>query len=104
MDKILQKLSGGQKNVLLKNHTTYKIGGPAKYFFVAKSKEDLMAAIKAAKDFKLPIFILGINAVLLSESGQSATHALAAIAGIAMLAFVGLPTAISAALQNAINQ
>ena len=59
MDKILQKLSGGQKNVLLKNYTTYKIGGPAKYFFAAKTKEKLTEAIAVAKKNKLPVFILG---------------------------------------------
>ena len=33
-----------KKNILLKNYTTFKIGGPAKYFFEAKSKEDLIEA------------------------------------------------------------
>ena len=70
VDKILQKLSGVKKNVLLKIYTTYKIGGPAKYFFVAKTKEDLMVAIAAAKDFKLPIFILGGGSnLLISDKG-----------------------------------
>ena len=48
-----------QKNVLLKNYTTYKIGGPAKYFLIVKNKEDLIEATKLAKELKLPVFILG---------------------------------------------
>jgi UDP-N-acetylmuramate dehydrogenase len=40
-------------------HTTFKIGGPARYFFTAKSEKDIKAAIKAAKDNNLPFFILG---------------------------------------------
>ncbi|MCX6722144.1 MAG: UDP-N-acetylmuramate dehydrogenase [Candidatus Staskawiczbacteria bacterium] len=69
-DKILQKLPGAQKNVLLAKYTTYKIGGPAKYFFVAKTKEDLMNAIKIAKEAKLPVFILGGGSnLLISEKG-----------------------------------
>jgi len=67
---ISEKLPGVQKNVLLKDFTTYKIGGPAKYFFIAKTKEDLMLAIKTAKEFKLPVFILGGGSnLLISDKG-----------------------------------
>jgi len=54
-----------KKNVLLKNHTTIKIGGQAKYLFEAKTKEDLILAIKTAKKLKLPFFILGGGSKLL---------------------------------------
>jgi UDP-N-acetylmuramate dehydrogenase len=58
------------KNVLLKDYTTFKIGGPAKYFFVAKSKEDLIKAIEISKKNKLPIFILGGGSnILFSDKG-----------------------------------
>jgi len=69
-DKILRALPGVQKNILLKDYTSYKIGGPAKYFFVAKTKEDLLVAVKTAKNFALPIFILGGGSnLLISEKG-----------------------------------
>ena len=77
-DKILSRQGGipqeagkkFQKDVLLKNYTTYKIGGPAKYFFVVKSKEDLMVVAQAAKKMKLPIFILGGGSnLLISDKG-----------------------------------
>lgn len=59
-----------QKNVLLKNYTTYKIGGPAEYFFIAKTKDDLIKAIKTAKNFKSPIFVLGGGSnLLISDNG-----------------------------------
>jgi len=48
-----------QKNVLLSKHTTFKIGGPAKYFCIAGNKEDLIKAIKKVKELKVPFFILG---------------------------------------------
>ncbi|MDP2741408.1 MAG: UDP-N-acetylmuramate dehydrogenase [bacterium] len=54
-----------QRNVLLKNHTTFKIGGPAEYFFVAKKKEDLIEAVKFAKKNKLKITVLGGGSNLL---------------------------------------
>ncbi|MBI2625134.1 MAG: UDP-N-acetylmuramate dehydrogenase [Candidatus Nealsonbacteria bacterium] len=52
-------ISNFQKNVPLNNHTTFKIGGPAKYFFAAKTKEDIIQAINWAKKNDLPFFILG---------------------------------------------
>ena len=68
--KIEQKLKGFKKNILLKNYTTFKIGGSAKYFFVARTKEDLIKAIQKAKALKLPFFILGGGSnVLVNDSG-----------------------------------
>jgi len=57
--KIEEKLPGIKVNVLLKNYTTFRIGGRAQFFFVAKEKKELIKAIKVAKKFKLPFFILG---------------------------------------------
>ncbi len=54
-----------QKNVLLKNYTTFRIGGKAKYFLKAETKEDLIGAIKLAKKMKLPFFVLGGGSNLL---------------------------------------
>jgi len=65
-----EKLVGIKKEVSLKDYTTYKIGGPAKYFFVAKTKDSLMRALEAAKENKLPIFILGGGSnLLISDKG-----------------------------------
>jgi len=69
IEKLLPEV---QKNILLKKCTTFKIGGPAKYFFTAKTKKDLVKAIKAAKRFKLPFFVLGKGSnVLFSDKGYS---------------------------------
>lgn len=59
-----------KKNVSLKNYTTFRIGGKAKYFFVAKTKDNLIEAIKTAKKKKLPFFILGDGSnLLVSDKG-----------------------------------
>ncbi len=59
-----------KKNVLLKNYTTFKIGGRAKYFLKAKTKEELIKAIKIAEQKKLPFFILGKGSnLLVSDKG-----------------------------------
>jgi len=70
MTNIKKVLPGVKENILLKNYTTFRIGGPAKYFFVAKTKEDLIKAILAAKKLKLPFFILGGGSnLLVSDKG-----------------------------------
>lgn len=57
-------------DISLKNHTTFRIGGRAKYFFKAKTKEDLILAVKAAKKFNLPFYILGGGSkLLISDKG-----------------------------------
>jgi UDP-N-acetylmuramate dehydrogenase len=59
-----------KKNILLKNQTTFRIGGAAKYFFEAKTKTELISAIKLAKKRKLPFFILGGGSnLLVSDKG-----------------------------------
>lgn len=74
MDEVLKILKkhfpDAKKNVLMKIHTTFKIGGPARYFLVAQSKEDLVQAIKIAKKLKLNIFVLGGGSnLLVSDKG-----------------------------------
>jgi UDP-N-acetylmuramate dehydrogenase len=59
-----------RKNVPLKNHTTFRIGGKAEYFFTAKTKEDIIEAVRWAVKRKLPFFILGGGSnVLISDKG-----------------------------------
>jgi len=54
----------------LSKYTTFKIGGPAKYFFIAQSNEDLVRAVTFAKKLKLAFYILGNGSnVLISDSG-----------------------------------
>ena len=71
MNKKFKKLLPGiRENISLKNYNTFRIGGKARYFFVAKNKEDLIKAIKLTKDFKLPLFVLGNGSnLLISDEG-----------------------------------
>jgi UDP-N-acetylmuramate dehydrogenase len=48
-----------QKNVQLSNFVTFKLGGPAEYFFEAKNINELVAAIDFATKQKIPWFVLG---------------------------------------------
>jgi len=54
----------------LKKYTTFKIGGPAKFFVVVKNKAQLFKAVKAAVDLKIPFTILGGGSnVLIADKG-----------------------------------
>jgi UDP-N-acetylmuramate dehydrogenase len=62
--------SGLKANEPLSKHTNFKIGGPAKYFFTAKSTEELVHAIQVADELKLPMLILGGGSnVLVADVG-----------------------------------
>lgn len=54
-----------KQNEILAKHTTFAIGGPAKYFVSAKTKEDVLEAIEFAKNKNLPFFLLGGGSNLL---------------------------------------
>lgn len=59
-----------KENILLKDYTTFKIGGPAKFLFIAKSTEDIINAIGVAKKSGIPFYLLGSGAnVLVSDKG-----------------------------------
>jgi len=57
-----------QRNISLKNYTTFKIGGLSKYFFIAETKASLIEAIRAAKKDNLPFFVLGAGSNVLIQS------------------------------------
>jgi UDP-N-acetylmuramate dehydrogenase len=54
----------------LKPYTTFKIGGPARYFILAASVEDFRQAVQFAAEKKLPLFVLGGGSnILVSDRG-----------------------------------
>jgi UDP-N-acetylmuramate dehydrogenase len=58
------------ENVSLSTYTTFRIGGPARYFVVVKSTNDIVEALKYAQDSSLKIFVLGGGSnILVSDSG-----------------------------------
>lgn len=58
-------LKGLRINVPLAPHTTFNIGGSARYFFSAKTTEDIKKALQFAKQERIPFFILGAGSKLL---------------------------------------
>jgi UDP-N-acetylmuramate dehydrogenase len=52
-------LLGVKENIPLAPYTTFKIGGYARYFFVARTTKGIVQAVKAARSLRIPFFILG---------------------------------------------
>lgn len=58
------------EHVPLAPFTTFKIGGPARYFLKVKTKAELVTALVEANQAKLPVFILGGGSdVLVHDKG-----------------------------------
>lgn len=59
-----------QQNVVLAPYATFKIGGPAEYFVIVKSKEELFYAVHAAQKARIKLWLLGAGSnVLISDKG-----------------------------------
>ena len=54
----------------MKNHTTFRIGGPARFYAIPKTEEELSEIIKLCNQYEVPFFILGNGSnLLVSDEG-----------------------------------
>ncbi len=59
-----------QENILLKDFTTFRTGGPAKYFCRVQNIDELKEAVHFAREKNLPVFILGGGSnILVADQG-----------------------------------
>lgn len=59
-----------QENVPLAPYSTFQIGGPARYFFVAKTSDDIVRAARAAHECGIDIFLLaGGSNLIVADTG-----------------------------------
>jgi UDP-N-acetylmuramate dehydrogenase len=59
-----------QENIPLAPYTTFRIGGPAKFFVEAGKEDEIVEALEFAKEKNLPVFVLGGGSnVLVSDKG-----------------------------------
>jgi len=64
------KLPGVRQKVKLAPFTSFKIGGEADFFYEAKTKDDLVYAVRVARKLKIPYSLLGGGTnVLTSDEG-----------------------------------
>jgi len=62
--------SGVKQDIKLAPYTTYKIGGPARYFYAAKNDDEIAEAVSWARKEGVPYFILGGGSnILVSDKG-----------------------------------
>jgi UDP-N-acetylmuramate dehydrogenase len=72
-----------QENIPLAPLTTFKVGGPARYFMEAKSEEDVRTAISWAREKQVPLFVLGGGSnLVVSDSGFAGLVLKIALRGI----------------------
>ncbi|MFH0987786.1 MAG: UDP-N-acetylmuramate dehydrogenase [Parcubacteria group bacterium] len=72
MPDILSRLHGldVKTDEPLSRHTTFRIGGPARFFVSMDNKQDLYKCLNAARELKMSFLILGGGSnVLISDSG-----------------------------------
>ncbi len=68
---LTEKLKSGlRQHEVMRDHTTIKVGGVADFYFEAKTTDDLIKAVNAATQAKVPYFILGGGSnVIFSDYG-----------------------------------
>jgi UDP-N-acetylmuramate dehydrogenase len=59
-----------QENILLAQYTTLGVGGPARWFITAGEPADILAAVRFAREQRVPFFLLGGGSnLLVSDDG-----------------------------------
>ena len=59
-----------QENIPLASYTTFKIGGPARFFCIVTSVDEVKSAVIFAKENSVPFFVLGGGSnLLVSDTG-----------------------------------
>jgi len=65
----IEEFSDIRFNELLKNHTSFQIGGPADVMIIPSSEEELINAVRICRDNNLKYFIMGNGSNLLVKDG-----------------------------------
>src|SRR5262250_2832398 len=72
-----------QRNLPLAPFTTFKIGGPARFFVEARNPTEVTEAVRFAQSQTLPLFVLGGGSnLLISDAGWPGLVLRIAIAGV----------------------
>ncbi len=56
---MLKGLANLQQNIPLARYTTFRLGGPARYFIEAKTRAELQAALDWAREEKIHYQVIG---------------------------------------------
>ncbi|MGL5810964.1 MAG: UDP-N-acetylmuramate dehydrogenase [Nocardioides sp.] len=76
-------MSDGRRSVLLRDHTTLRLGGPADRFVVASSETDLVGAVQRADERGEPLLIIGEGSnIVIGDGGFPGTVVKVATSGV----------------------
>jgi len=68
--KITDLLADAKEHIVMRDYTTFKVGGVADFFIEVKTVDELIRAVKAAISLEMPYFILGNGSnILFSDYG-----------------------------------
>jgi UDP-N-acetylmuramate dehydrogenase len=68
--QLQKKLPGLKLAEPMSRHTTFKIGGPAEFFYIANTTQDLVKAVLVARELKLPFLLIGQGSnILVADRG-----------------------------------
>lgn len=69
-EKLRENFPNAKFDEPLSLHTTFRIGGPADCYLEPQNKAELVSAMRVARDFQLPLFMLGWGSnLLVRDSG-----------------------------------
>lgn len=72
LDAVVSRLGPARvrRNVALAAYTTFRIGGPADLFYEPATADELAHAVMVAREYSVPIFLLGLGAnILVGDRG-----------------------------------
>src|SRR5574341_1884962 len=72
VESLLRKALGGMllTQEPLRHHTTLRIGGPADFYFAARTPDELLVALRVGRELGIPVFLLGGGSnLLVSDDG-----------------------------------
>lgn len=100
-----------KENISLAGFSVFRIGGPARYFAEAATKEEVLRLLAWACEANLPVFVLGAGSnVLISDSGFSGLvlkmdlfHCVVEGERIIADAGVSMPQLVNSALRNGLR-
>ncbi|MEO5616189.1 MAG: UDP-N-acetylmuramate dehydrogenase [Candidatus Eisenbacteria bacterium] len=71
LDRLRRALGDGlMTGEPLRHHTTFRIGGPADYFFAGRTPGQMVEALRVSRECELPVFLLGGGSnLLVSDEG-----------------------------------
>ncbi|HWQ99742.1 MAG TPA: UDP-N-acetylmuramate dehydrogenase [Candidatus Methylomirabilis sp.] len=83
IDSLVRQLSGVVRDEPMSKHTNFRIGGPARLYFVANDADHLVGAVRNARDAGIPWFVFGGGSnLLVSDEGYEGLVIQSALRGL----------------------